>query len=70
MIDILMATYNGDLYLAQQLESIIGQSYTDWRLIVRDDCSHDNTMAVLKKYQEQYPEKIIIEFLSLRYFFK
>lgn len=60
MIDILMATYNGDLYLAQQIESIIGQSYTDWRLIVRDDCSHDNTMSVLKKYQEQYPEKIII----------
>ncbi len=60
MIDILMATYNGDLYLAQQLESITGQSYTDWRLIVRDDCSRDNTMAVLNKYQEKYPEKITI----------
>ncbi len=60
MIDILMATYNGERYLAQQIESILGQSFTEWRLIIRDDCSCDNTLSILKKYQLKYPSKITI----------
>ncbi len=41
MITILMAVYNGEKYLKEQLESIRLQDYSDWRLIVRDDCSSD-----------------------------
>ena len=60
MIDILMATNNGEPYIAQQLDSVMDQSYTDWRLIVRDDGSGDNTVTILKKYQDRYPGKIMI----------
>ena len=54
----MMATYNGEKYIKQQLESVIDQSYTDWRLFVRDDCSQDNTKVVLQKYEKHYPAKI------------
>jgi glycosyltransferase involved in cell wall biosynthesis len=40
-IDILLATYNGEAYLPQLLESIFAQSYRSWRIIARDDNSTD-----------------------------
>jgi len=58
MIDILMATYNGEQFIHQQLMSILQQSYQDWNLIIRDDCSTDNTVEIIKEYQAKYPEKI------------
>jgi rhamnosyltransferase len=35
---ILMATYNGEQFLEEQLRSIIDQNYADWNLIISDDC--------------------------------
>ena len=58
MIDILMATYNGEKFLSEQLDSIIAQNYTEWRLIIRDDCSQDRTVSILKRYQKKYSGKI------------
>ena len=43
---ILMATYNGQKYLKCQLDSIIQQTYRNWQLIIRDDCSKDNTVKI------------------------
>lgn len=60
MIDILMATYNGEAFLEEQLDSIIHQSYSEWHLIVRDDCSVDRTVSILQKYKAMYPEKISV----------
>lgn len=50
MIDILMATYNGEEYIAQQIDSIIGQTFTEWRLLISDDCSQDSTLSIIEKY--------------------
>ena len=52
-IDILMATYNGEKYLKEQIESILNQTYSNFRLIVSDDCSTDNTRMILEEYQEK-----------------
>ena len=52
-VDILMATYNGEQYIADQIKSIQSQSYQDWRLLVSDDCSIDNTVGVIKKFAER-----------------
>lgn len=51
-IAILMATYNGERFLKQQLDSILSQSYTEWVLYVRDDGSTDQTLDILRKYEE------------------
>lgn len=47
---IMMATYNGEKYISKQLETIINQTYTNWELIIRDDCSTDNTLGIIKDY--------------------
>ena len=49
-ISILLSTYNGEKYLEQQIESIIKQSYKNWKLVVRDDGSTDQTVKIIEKY--------------------
>lgn len=56
-----MATYNGGQYIAQQLDSIRAQTFTDWRIFIRDDSSCDNTVDVLRQYAELDPRIILIE---------
>ncbi|SEQ81412.1 Glycosyltransferase involved in cell wall bisynthesis [Treponema bryantii] len=50
MISIAMATYNGAEFVAEQIESILEQTYTDFELIISDDCSKDNTVEILNQY--------------------
>ena len=52
MIDILLATYNGERYLPELLSSLEQQTYTDWKLIVIDDCSKDKTTDILRSFQK------------------
>lgn len=59
-VDILLATYNGAQYLAPQLDSILAQTFTGWRLLVRDDGSTDATPAILASYQAKFPNSITI----------
>ncbi len=58
MIDILMAVYQGEAYVAEQIESILKQTYTDWTLLIGDDGSKDRTMEILLAYEAKYPSKI------------
>lgn len=60
MVEILMATYNGERYLKQQLESLENQTYKNWRLIVRDDGSSDGTLKILNEFKKNNPNKIEI----------
>lgn len=52
-IDVLLATYNGEKYLKEQIDSILNQTYQNIRLIISDDCSKDNTRKILKEYEEK-----------------
>ena len=52
-VNILMSTYNGQQFLAEQIRSIQDQSYTDWTLFIRDDGSSDNTKEILKDFERQ-----------------
>ena len=60
LIDILLATWNGEQYLAEQIDSVLAQTWTDWRLLARDDGSSDGTVEILKQYESKYPERIHI----------
>lgn len=53
-IEILMATYNGDKYLKDQLFSLFEQSYQDFRITIRDDCSTDTTLDIINFYITKY----------------
>ncbi len=49
-IDILLATYNGKKYIGELINSIINQTYINFRLLVCDDCSTDNTVSIIEDY--------------------
>ncbi|REG91485.1 glycosyltransferase family 2 protein [Algoriphagus antarcticus] len=53
MVSIVMATYNGEKFLREQIESILSQSYYPFEFIVFDDCSTDGTPGILEVYQNQ-----------------
>ncbi|MBS1371418.1 MAG: glycosyltransferase family 2 protein [Lentisphaeria bacterium] len=57
-IDILLATFNSERFLASQLDSILEQEDRDWRLLIRDGGSTDGTPAVLEAYRRRYPDRI------------
>lgn len=57
-IAILMATYNGEKYICQQIDSILSQTCKDWELYIHDDGSTDNTISAVESYVEKYPNKI------------
>ena len=52
-VTILMSTYNGENFLAEQIESIQQQTYTDWTLLIRDDGSKDKTREIIKRFALQ-----------------
>jgi glycosyltransferase involved in cell wall biosynthesis len=60
--DILLSTYNGEQFLNEQLVSIAAQSYSDWRLLVRDDSSSDRSLTILKLFAQSMPDKKVLIF--------
>ena len=61
MVDIVMAVYNGEKYLSEQIESILAQSYKNWRLYICDDNSSDKSYEIAKSYCEKYSDKIFLK---------
>lgn len=49
-VNILMATYNGEKFLAQQIESIQKQIFKEWNLLIRDDGSSDKTCDIIRNF--------------------
>ena len=60
MIAILMSTYNGERYLREQIDSLLNQTYKDWKLYIRDDGSTDGTISIIESYMNDYPDLIIL----------
>jgi glycosyltransferase involved in cell wall biosynthesis len=54
-VSVVMATYNGEKYLSEQIDSILAQSYPVHELIIQDDCSADGTTGIVRQYMEKYP---------------
>lgn len=52
MVSIIMCAYNCEAYIGRAIESIINQTYHDWELIISDDCSTDNTTAIVEAYKD------------------
>lgn len=53
-ITVLMATYNGEKYIKEQIESILRQTNVSINLLIRDDGSTDSTVTIIKEYVNNY----------------
>jgi len=60
MISILLASYNGEKYIAQQIDSLLEQSVQDFKLFICDDKSTDSTYEIIEKFANLHPGKIFI----------
>ena len=49
-VNIVLSTYNGAKFLAEQIESIQKQTFTDWQLLIRDDGSTDETPQIIEQF--------------------
>lgn len=52
-VDILLATYNGEEYLREQIDSILNQTHKEFRLLISDDGSKDSTRKILEEYKNK-----------------
>ena len=55
-ISVVLCTYNGQKYIAEQLDSIINQSLPPDEIIIQDDNSTDSTWQILESYKQRYPQ--------------
>lgn len=51
MISVAMATYNGERFIKEQIDSILKQTFSDFELVICDDCSSDRTVQIIKEFQ-------------------
>lgn len=50
---IVLPCYNGAGFLAQSIDSVIHQTFTDWELIIVNDCSTDNSLEIMQRYANE-----------------
>lgn len=53
LVSIIMPSYNTAAYIKDSIQSVLNQTYSNWELIIIDDCSTDNTKNVLEEIQDR-----------------
>lgn len=59
---ILMATYNGRQYIAEQIDSLLAQTDKDWTLYIHDDGSKDGTQEIINEYARKHENIVALDF--------
>lgn len=59
MISIVVPVYNAAAFIRQTIEMVQAQNYTDWELILVDDCSKDNSCEIIETYLKDKPDSRI-----------
>lgn len=50
LVSIITPSYNSAAYIAEMIESILAQTYTNWKLLITDDCSTDDSVKIIESY--------------------
>ena len=58
-VTILLASYNGEKFLPEMIDSVLNQDYENIRLVLSDDNSKDSSLEILEKYAKENPERVI-----------
>lgn len=59
-VSVIMGVYNCATTIKESIDSILNQTYTNWELIVCDDCSTDQTYSIIEDIRNQNPDKIVL----------
>ena len=59
-VSILMGIYNCEATLREAIDSIVNQTYTNWKFIICDDGSSDNSFLIAKEYEQQDPDRFLV----------
>ena len=57
---VVLSSYNGEKYIAEQIDSILSQQNVNLKLLIRDDGSTDSTLKIITDYKHTHPEKIYL----------
>ena len=58
LVSVSLVTYNQQEFIRESIESVLNQDYDNLEIVIGDDCSQDNTWAIVQEYQRNYPDKI------------
>jgi glycosyltransferase involved in cell wall biosynthesis len=53
LVSIVLCTYNGEMFIEEQLKTVCSQTYKNLEIIIADDCSKDNTFLILEKLAKE-----------------
>lgn len=56
LVSIIVPCYNHEPYLRERLDTIYGQTYKNFEVILLDDCSSDNSRSIMTEYQQKFPQ--------------
>jgi glycosyltransferase involved in cell wall biosynthesis len=60
-LSVAMVTYNHERFIAEAIESVLAQDVNfDYEIVIGEDCSTDGTRVVIQKFQQRYPERIVV----------
>lgn len=61
LVSIITPTFNSAKYIAETIQSVQNQSYSNWEMIIVDDASSDETVSIIEKIQQNEPRIILIQ---------
>ena len=57
---VLLAAYNGQKYIGEQLDSLLAQTVSDFKVFIHDDGSTDGTLGIILDYAARFPDRLCI----------
>jgi len=61
LVSIVTACFNSETYISETIDSVLGQTYQNWELLLVDDCSTDNTIGIISRFQKKDPRIKLIQ---------
>ncbi|OQX91514.1 MAG: hypothetical protein B6D58_07700 [candidate division Zixibacteria bacterium 4484_95] len=61
LVSVITPLYNSEKYIGETIESVIGQTYHNWEMVIVDDCSTDSSADIVEKYSKKDPRIRLIK---------